>query len=562
MEKGLAENPALGPLGRSAITRPAAVPTAGGRRCRMNADRRAAARRGGTDRRHRGPAAGGGRIGPLILAYGVIAGAVGAVLVARRRSRSRAGAVAALGTAVITLATLEAGAGTGAEDNEVLYLWVSLFCFCLRPSPCPPAARPDRIADAVLLIDQSPMFCRGGNPLGRHRFDAGGDRFARRGCGVRWSVSEEAAPACRRRRAHADRPRGPRRRRPRGHCRLHPGRRRAPLPGQRHRSHPRGPGGDQAHLAVTMEDMRRLLGILRPGTEGGARPRQPRRVNTLIEEVEPGPVELEISGKRPPAHRPRSGGLPDCPGGAHQCPQARGRGAKAALNLTYGPENLELEITDDGGGNGVELPSGTKKGLIGMREWSCSAERSKPAPPGRRVQVRAHCRSANASPAVGRGSDPLASSDPRPPRSRPDAARRSRGDQPYDAAIHLSADRSRPAARAGTSGVLSATSLRSSGTPASRWPSTVSESPARDGHATWSASLTVPELPSDHYGPCRQRPRWSSERQRLGVGVLVALAASLRDLNPGCDIWLASTEPRSAFTHTANHLGASALSAG
>lgn len=45
-----------------------------------------------------------------------------------------------------------------------------------------------------------------------------------------------------------------------------------------------------------------------------------------------------------------------------------------------------------------------------------------------------------------------------------------------------------------------------------------------------------------------------------GVGVLVALAARLRDLNPGCDIWLASTgaEER-GFTHTANHLGASAL---
>jgi Peptidase family M28 len=45
-----------------------------------------------------------------------------------------------------------------------------------------------------------------------------------------------------------------------------------------------------------------------------------------------------------------------------------------------------------------------------------------------------------------------------------------------------------------------------------------------------------------------------------GVGVLVALAAGLRSLNPPCDVWLASTgaEER-GFTHAPNHLGAAAL---
>jgi aminopeptidase YwaD len=45
-----------------------------------------------------------------------------------------------------------------------------------------------------------------------------------------------------------------------------------------------------------------------------------------------------------------------------------------------------------------------------------------------------------------------------------------------------------------------------------------------------------------------------------GVGVLIALAAELKSLNPPCDVWLASTgaEER-GFTHAADHLGAAAL---
>jgi aminopeptidase YwaD len=45
-----------------------------------------------------------------------------------------------------------------------------------------------------------------------------------------------------------------------------------------------------------------------------------------------------------------------------------------------------------------------------------------------------------------------------------------------------------------------------------------------------------------------------------GVGVLVALAAKLKSLDPPCDVWLASTgaEER-GYTHAANHLGAAAL---
>jgi hypothetical protein len=44
------------------------------------------------------------------------------------------------------------------------------------------------------------------------------------------------------------------------------------------------------------------------------------------------------------------------------------------------------------------------------------------------------------------------------------------------------------------------------------------------------------------------------------VGVIIALAWRLKDLNPGCDVWLASTgaEER-GFTHARDHLGAAAL---
>jgi signal transduction histidine kinase len=320
------------------------------------------------------PAAGGSDL--LILAYGLIAGAVGAVLVARRRvSEPVLGAVAALGTAVITLATLEAGAGTGAEDNEVLYLWVSLFCFWffgLRHALLQLALI--GIADAVLLIDQSPMFAAGvtrwvvtvstlavtgllgawlRRSLEREREEAARlavvaerMRIAREvhdaaGHGVT-AVSIQAAAGLRSLDSDTEATR-------------------EALEEIKRTSR------------VTMEDMRRLLGILRPGTEGEAQLHRVSLagVNTLIEEVERAglPVALEVSGKRSPlptaldqaAYRIAQEALTNALKHA-------GRGAKAALNLTYGPENLELEITDDGGGNGVELPRGTKKGLIGMRE--------------------------------------------------------------------------------------------------------------------------------------------------------------------------------------------------
>src|SRR5262245_21729188 len=80
----------------------------------------------------------------------------------RQVSEPVLGLVAALGTAVITLATLEAGQGVGAEDNEVLFLWVSLFAFWffdLRQAMLQLGLI--GIADAILLIDDGPTLSAG-----------------------------------------------------------------------------------------------------------------------------------------------------------------------------------------------------------------------------------------------------------------------------------------------------------------------------------------------------------------------------------------------------------------
>src|SRR3954447_8751692 len=99
----------------------------------------------------------------LILGYGVVAGLAGVLMVSRRRvSEPVLGLAAALGTAVISLATLAAGQGVGAEDNEVLFLWVSLFAFWffdIRHALLQLGLI--GVADAVLLIDDGPTLSAG-----------------------------------------------------------------------------------------------------------------------------------------------------------------------------------------------------------------------------------------------------------------------------------------------------------------------------------------------------------------------------------------------------------------
>jgi signal transduction histidine kinase len=99
----------------------------------------------------------------LILGYGAVLGLAGAWLIVRSRaSELELGAVAALGTAVITLSTLEAGTGVGADDNQVLYLWVCVYSFwflSLRHALLQLGLI--GAADAALLLDQGPSLAAG-----------------------------------------------------------------------------------------------------------------------------------------------------------------------------------------------------------------------------------------------------------------------------------------------------------------------------------------------------------------------------------------------------------------
>jgi signal transduction histidine kinase len=323
------------------------------------------------------PAAGGSDL--LILGYGIVLGAAGAVLLVRRRvSEAALGVVAALGTAVITLATLEAGTGTGAEDNQVLFLWVSFFSFwffSLRHALLQLALI--GVADAVLLFDQAPSLTDGvtrwvvtmatflvtgllgawlRRALEREREEsarlavvAERIRIARElhdaaGHGVT-AVSMQAAAGLK---SLDDDP-------------------------------------DATRLALeeikrtsrsTMEDMRRLLGVLRPSDA----PEDPllraslTEFDELVEECRQAGIHVEPKVLGDPIPLPAA-----IDQAAYRITQEAltnvlkhaGTGSAATVRLHYGPDALVLEITDDGRGQPTpDVPSagGSNRGLSGMRE--------------------------------------------------------------------------------------------------------------------------------------------------------------------------------------------------
>jgi signal transduction histidine kinase len=311
----------------------------------------------------------------LILGYGLFAGAAGLLLLERRRVPEPVlGGAAALGTVVITLATLEAGGGTGAEDNAVLYLWVSLFAFwffVLRHALAQLALI--GAADALLLIDESPgltdavtrwvvtvttlmvtgllvawlrrSFEREREETARLAVVAERMRIARdlhdaAGHGVT-AISLQASNGLR----SLDEGEDPR----------------ESLEEIKRTSR------------IALEDMRKLLGMLRPGDE--VRPELSRvslsRMDPLFKECRAAGIHLEVKRSGEAAELP-----PVLDQAAYRIVQEAltnvlkhaGAGASAAVRIAYGPASVELEVTDDGprtlGGVGV----GTRKGLIGMRE--------------------------------------------------------------------------------------------------------------------------------------------------------------------------------------------------
>jgi len=129
-------------------------------------------------------------------------------------------------------------------------------------------------------------------------------------------------------------------------------------------------GSIEASGRQALVELRRMLGILRRGDEELALTPQAslRHLDGLVEHVrEAGmPVELRIEGDPEPlppgvdvsAYRILQEALTNAL--KHAGP------ARASVVVRYGPEELELEISDDGRSSGKG--DGTGHGLVGMRE--------------------------------------------------------------------------------------------------------------------------------------------------------------------------------------------------
>jgi signal transduction histidine kinase len=314
----------------------------------------------------------------LILGYGAVAGLAGALMLSRRRvSEPTLGLAAALGTTVITLATLEAGQGVGAEDNEVLFLWVSLFAFWffdLRHALLQLGLI--GVADAILLIDDGPSLSAGitrwvvtiatllvtgllmswlRRTLDREREEtarlavvAERMRIARdlhdsAGHGVT-AISLQAAA---------------------GKSALDD-----------------GPDVEEARSVFeeikrtaksTMEDMRKLLGLLRPSDAG-----EIEHGRVSLSHLDQMVAECRAAGLTVTVNRTGDEvGLPPIVDqAAYRITQEAltnvlkhaGPSAAAIVRLAFDPNGVEVEVTDDGRGRTGGVAIGSRKGLIGMRE--------------------------------------------------------------------------------------------------------------------------------------------------------------------------------------------------
>ncbi|HSD25099.1 MAG TPA: sensor histidine kinase [Solirubrobacterales bacterium] len=313
----------------------------------------------------------------LILGYGAVAGLAGALMLSRRRvSEPVLGLAAALGTAVITLATLEAGQGVGAEDNEVLFLWVSLFAFWffdLRHALLQLGLI--GVADAILLIDDGPSLSAGitrwvvtvatllvtgllmswlRRSLDREREEtarlavvAERMRIARdlhdaAGHGVT-AISLQAAAGLR------------------------------ALDDDRDVGEARRVFDEIKRTArSTMEDMRKLLGLLRPSDAEVDHARVSlSHLDQMVSECRAAGLSVTVNRTGDDATLP-----PILDQAAYRITQEAltnvlkhaGPGSAATVRLAFDPESVEVEVTDDGPGQTGGVAIGTRKGLIGMRE--------------------------------------------------------------------------------------------------------------------------------------------------------------------------------------------------
>jgi signal transduction histidine kinase len=314
----------------------------------------------------------------LILGYGAVAGLAGGLMLSRRRvSEPALGLAAALGTAVITLATLEAGQGVGAEDNEVLFLWVSLFAFWffdLRHAMLQLGLI--GIADAILLIDDGPTLSAGltrwvvtiatllvtgllmswlRRSLDREREEtarlavvAERMRIARdlhdaAGHGVT-AISLQAAAGL------------------------------GALDDGPHVEEARGVLEEIKRTSrSTMEDMRKLLGLLRPSDAA-----ELDHARVSLSHLDQMVSECRAAGLAVTVNRTgdEDGLPPTVDQAAYRITQEAltnvlkhaGPGSAASVRLAFDPDSVEVEVTDDGPGRTGGVAASSRKGLIGMRE--------------------------------------------------------------------------------------------------------------------------------------------------------------------------------------------------
>jgi signal transduction histidine kinase len=314
----------------------------------------------------------------LILGYGAVAAVSGVLMLTRRRvNETTLGLAAALGTAVITLATLEAGQGRGAEDNEVLFLWVSLFAFWffdLRHALLQLGLI--GVADAILLIDDSPTLSAGvtrwvvtiatllvtgllmswlRRALDREREEtarlavvAERMRIARdlhdaAGHGVT-AISLQAAAGLR------------------------------VLDDGRDVQEARSVLEEIKRTSrATMEDMRKLLGLLRPTDTAELEHSRVSlsQLDQMVAECRAAGLSVKVDRTGEQEALP-----PVLDQAAYRITQEAltnvlkhaGPGAEANVRLAFDPSGVEVEVTDDGPGPAGGVAMGSRKGLIGMRE--------------------------------------------------------------------------------------------------------------------------------------------------------------------------------------------------
>jgi signal transduction histidine kinase len=119
-----------------------------------------------------------------------------------------------------------------------------------------------------------------------------------------------------------------------------------------------------------LTEMRRMLGTLRTSDEALALAPQPslKELGRLVEQVQAAGLPVQVAVEGEPRELPPGVDL-----SAYRIVQEaltnalRHAGpARARVLVRYGPDDLELEIADDGAGSGDG--SGSGYGLIGMRE--------------------------------------------------------------------------------------------------------------------------------------------------------------------------------------------------